>query len=220
MDRPFDFDLVYRGRSPLGATAPWDIGAPQPVLAALVDSGRIRGPVLDVGCGTGEHAALLAAHGHTVTGVDISPVAIGSGRAKAARRGVSPVLEVGDAVELAGYERSFDGVVDCGFLDSCTAELRPRYTRALHRVCRPGAAVYRLELSDRAATLLAEAFAAAGVPHRVLARMPRLTADDIRNAFRDGWTVVSVEESVMTAHLPGRPGTVELPAWFARLERT
>ena len=220
MDRPFDFDLIYRGRSPLGAIAPWDIGAPQPVLAELVGSGRIRGPVLDAGCGTGEHAALLAAHGYTVTGIDISPVAIELARVTAARRGVSPALEVADVVELAGYERSFDTVVDCGFLDSCTAELRPGYIRALHRACRAGAAVYLLELSDRAATLLAEAFASAGVPRRVLTRMPRLTADDIRDAFRDGWTVVSVEESVMTARVPGRPGTVELPAWFACLERT
>jgi hypothetical protein len=34
--------------------APWDIGRPQPVIARLVSDGRIVGPVLDAGCGSGE----------------------------------------------------------------------------------------------------------------------------------------------------------------------
>jgi hypothetical protein len=32
-------------------TAPWDIPAPQPAFLGLVDSGLIRGSVLDAGCG-------------------------------------------------------------------------------------------------------------------------------------------------------------------------
>src|SRR5579871_93102 len=44
-----DFDDSYLG------TPPWDIGRPQPVFAALLDEGDIRGRVLDAGCGTGEH---------------------------------------------------------------------------------------------------------------------------------------------------------------------
>ena len=48
--------------------APWDIGKPQGTFAAVAD--RVTGPVLDAGCGTGEHALFFAARGHRVTGID------------------------------------------------------------------------------------------------------------------------------------------------------
>jgi hypothetical protein len=50
-----EFEAAYE------ATPPWDIGAPQPAFATLAADGRLRGRVLDVGCGTGEHV-LMAAH--------------------------------------------------------------------------------------------------------------------------------------------------------------
>jgi hypothetical protein len=48
--RPEDFDLLYEQRPP------WEIGRPQPALLALAEAGAIHGRVLDMGCGTGEHA--------------------------------------------------------------------------------------------------------------------------------------------------------------------
>ncbi len=54
--RTEDFDALYAG------TPPWDIGRPQPAFLALAQEGAIRGRVLDVGCGTGEHV-LMAADG-------------------------------------------------------------------------------------------------------------------------------------------------------------
>src|SRR5262249_43506843 len=39
--------------------APWDIGKPQGTFVAIAD--RVTGPVLDAGCGTGEHALFFAA---------------------------------------------------------------------------------------------------------------------------------------------------------------
>jgi 2-polyprenyl-3-methyl-5-hydroxy-6-metoxy-1,4-benzoquinol methylase len=74
--RPEDFDALY------AVTPPWDIGRPQPALQAVADSGQVRGEVLDVGCGTGEHALMSAALGLDATGVDAAPVAIERARAK------------------------------------------------------------------------------------------------------------------------------------------
>src|SRR5262249_58924667 len=46
------FENFYSG------AAPWDIGRPQGTLVAIAD--RVTSPVLDAGCGPGEHALFLA----------------------------------------------------------------------------------------------------------------------------------------------------------------
>src|SRR5262249_11903083 len=64
--------------------APWDIGKPQPTFTAVAD--QVTGPILDAGCGTGEHALFFAARGHTVVGIDFVEEAIRRAQAKAADR--------------------------------------------------------------------------------------------------------------------------------------
>ena len=64
------FESAYRGGPP-----PWDIGRPQKEFVELVRRGEITGSVLDIGCGTGEHALFFAAEGHEVWGIDSTPLA-------------------------------------------------------------------------------------------------------------------------------------------------
>ena len=78
---PATFADFYAGE------APWEIGRPQGPFAAAAD--RVRGPVLDAGCGTGEHALFFAARGHRVTGIDFVEEPIRRARAKAAARGLA-----------------------------------------------------------------------------------------------------------------------------------
>ena len=77
------FDTAYAD----GGVPTWDLGRPQPAVARLVAEGAFGAPgtsILDAGCGTGEHALLLASRGHRVVGVDLAGEAIRRARAKAA----------------------------------------------------------------------------------------------------------------------------------------
>lgn len=65
--------------------------------------------VLDVGCGTGSLALLLAEAGHRVTAYDLSPRMVDAARAKCAGHDVS--LSVGDAAEPPVGRASVDVVV-------------------------------------------------------------------------------------------------------------
>jgi 2-polyprenyl-3-methyl-5-hydroxy-6-metoxy-1,4-benzoquinol methylase len=214
-----NYDAVYGGKTPLGGRPPWDIGQPQPQFVALEETRVIRGDVLDAGCGTGEHTLFLASRGHAVTGVDISAVAVDKARGKARERGVQPEFVVGDAFELPGHHSRFDTVVDCGLLDVCPDERQSGYAAALHRACRPGAHVYMLELSAESTELMRKNFMELGVPERHLSGLPRLTEDDLRRAFADGWDEEWLEEGAMRVSMPGTPQQLDVPALWAAYRR-
>jgi SAM-dependent methyltransferase len=116
-DKPWDndYDDLYRDTADSGGP-PWDIGGPQPALAEVLANG-VKGPkVLDIGCGTGDLAIALARRGYDVTAVDISGVAIGMARAKAAGEGLTVHFEVADATALSLPSAPFHTVFDSGLL--------------------------------------------------------------------------------------------------------
>ena len=94
-----------------------DQGLTDPVLRsawlALLESHLPQQPatVLDVGCGTGSLALLLAAANHTVTGVDFSPAMIDIARQKAANGGADATFMVQDATTPQFRQSSFDAIV-------------------------------------------------------------------------------------------------------------
>ncbi len=138
-----DFDLAYQG------TPPWDIGRPQPAIVRVFDAGEVTGDVLDVGCGTGEHALLAAARGLPSWGVDASRAAIERGREKALERGLAVRFEVADALDLSALGTTFDSVIDTGLFHVFDDEGRDAYVRSLEHVVRPGGRVWLLCFSDR-----------------------------------------------------------------------
>src|SRR6266545_1582786 len=106
--RTEDFDALYAG------TPPWDIGRPQPAFLALAQEGAVRGRMLDVGCGTGEHVLMAAGLGLEATGVDAAATAIDAARRKARDRGLTARFLVWDALRLAALGELFDTVLDSG----------------------------------------------------------------------------------------------------------
>jgi len=98
--------------------------------------------VLDVGCGTGEDALLLAEAGVRVFAVDVSPAMVEIARAKARERNIPSSLlsvEVRTAEDVAGIDGPFDGAysnfgaLNCGDLAAVG--------RGLARVLEKGAPV-------------------------------------------------------------------------------
>jgi SAM-dependent methyltransferase len=73
-------DRYFRQRPESGADLDWAGPWTAPFLGPLRDAG-VR-TVLELGCGTGNDAARLAAEGYTVTATDLSREAIGRARAR------------------------------------------------------------------------------------------------------------------------------------------
>ena len=193
------FENLYAG------PAPWDIGKPQPAFTAVAD--RVTGPVLDAGCGTGEHALFLAARGHRVVGIDFVDEAIRRARAKAAERGLAVEFLVKDATTLGDWGERFASVIDSGLFHGFSDEDRRRYVRGLAQVTEPGGRLFLACCSD-------EEPGTEG-PRRV-------SRQELYAAFTDGWEVESVEavqieinpEFTEVRFSPGGPR-----AWFAVVRR-
>jgi SAM-dependent methyltransferase len=136
-----DWDAAYRQEAP----PPWSIGRPQPELAALIEQGKIRGDVLDSGCG---HAALslaLAERGYTVVGLDASATAVEAAAAAAAERGLrTATLAQADVTSFRGYDRRFATILDSGLFHALPPERRQDYLESIFRAAAPGAGLYIL----------------------------------------------------------------------------
>jgi SAM-dependent methyltransferase len=74
------WDQFYRQRRESGRDLDWQGLWTEPFTGPLDQAGART--VLELGCGTGNDAARLAAAGHEVTGLDVSAEAIGDARSK------------------------------------------------------------------------------------------------------------------------------------------
>ncbi|HEX8645990.1 MAG TPA: methyltransferase domain-containing protein [Thermoleophilaceae bacterium] len=108
-----------------------DYAAEVDALARLI--GEPDGRILDVGCGTGTHAALLAERGYGITAIDQSQQMA----RRAAEKAPAVRVESGDVADLAedgfAFAMSLFNVVNCledldalvGFLEAIAARLAP-----------------------------------------------------------------------------------------------
>lgn len=99
-----EYELVYPHRNEEEAEACIDL------LERTVEPAS-RAEVLDVGCGRGRHARVLARRGYLVTGIDLSERAIEQARERAAEEGLTIAFEQQDMREpYCTY--CFDGAVN------------------------------------------------------------------------------------------------------------
>jgi len=190
-----DFDSMYAG------TPPWDIGRPQPALLRLAEAGALISPVLDVGCGTGEHVLMASALGLEATGVDTSPTAISKAARKASERGLTARFLVQDALELASLGEEYSTVLDCGLFHVFDDEDRPGFVVSLGTIMRTGSRYHMLCFSDRQPGDWG--------PRRV-------SRSEIRANFASGWRVESIEPARIEVTI----STDGAEAWLATILRT
>lgn len=142
------YDAAYTG------VPNWDIGRPQEAFVSLTESGRVFGPVLEVGCGTGELTLFLARQGYDVLGIDLSPLAVEQARAKARGRRIDAEFAVWDAVDLEGLARagfSFPTVVDSAMFHVLGDAQRDRFIDGLAEIVPRGGHYYVLGDARRTA---------------------------------------------------------------------
>ncbi|MFB1296507.1 class I SAM-dependent methyltransferase [Mycobacterium sp. pW049] len=201
------FDDFYKDEK---QPPPWVIGEPQPAIVELEAAGAIRGRVLDVGCGAGEHTILLANAGYDVVGIDGAPSAVAQARRNAAARGVHARFEVGDALTL-GNDPTYDTVIDSALFHIFDDADRATYVASLRAACHAGSVVHVLALSDEGRGL-----------------GPEVSETMIRDAFGEGWEMESLTRTIYRGIVTAAqadtmemaPGTVvDEPAWLARVRR-
>jgi len=209
-------DDPYKGRQPTAhermagqpwdasyhhGPAPWDIGRPQQAIARLVSQRAFASAVLDAGCGTGEHALLIASLGFSVLGVDVAETALAIARQKASDRGIEAEFAAADALHLDRLGRKFQTVLDCGLFHAFEGAERTEYVASLASVTERDATLYVLCFSDGAPDT---------GPHPV-------SEQELRAAFpsASGWNVAAIEpERIETRfHENGAP------AWLATIKR-
>jgi SAM-dependent methyltransferase len=163
------FEKAYAGK------VPWDTGEPQGLFAGVAD--RITSPVLDAGCGLGEKALFLAARGHRVTGIDFVEQAIRQAKVRAAERGLAVEFLVMDALTLEDWDKRFASAIDAGLFHVFSHDDRKRYVRGLARVVEPGGRLFLM-------------CGSADEPRDII---PKVSRQELYDAFTDGWEVESVE---------------------------
>jgi cyclopropane fatty-acyl-phospholipid synthase-like methyltransferase len=193
--RPEDFDAMYT------ATPPWDIGRPQPAFLKLARAGVLRGRVVDVGCGTGEHVLMAADLGLEATGIDLARTAIATAEGKARKRGVTARFLIWNALQLEALNEQFDTALDCGLFHVFEDDDRPRFVDSLRKAVPSGGRYHMLCFSDRQPGDWG--------PRRV-------TQDEIRANFDHGWRIDSIEATKIDVTID--PDGAH--AWLASVTRT
>lgn len=189
-----DFEDAYAD------TPPWDIGRPQEPFLAVARDGTLRGRVLDVGCGTGEHVLLAAEIGADATGVDTAPTAIAIAQRKAAERGLTARFLIHDALDLTSLGERFDVVIDSGLFHGLSDADRPRFADSLRAALAAGGTYLMLCFSDRAPGTEG--------PRRISQR-------EIRETFAEGFRVDAIETAYLESTLTSEP----IPGWLATITR-
>jgi SAM-dependent methyltransferase len=189
-DEVMDWDSAYQEQAHFEGPPPWNIGEPQPELAALVAAGKFRSDVLDAGCGVAELSLALAAQGYTVVGVDLTPTAVAAATKAAQERGLTSASFVqADITSFSGYDGRFSTVVDSTLFHSLPVEGRDGYLRSVHQAAAPGASFFVL------------VFAKGAFPAEMDPKPNEVDEDELRAAVSKYWEIDEIRPSYILSNV-------------------
>jgi SAM-dependent methyltransferase len=124
---------------------------PHPDVVALLPELRVRGVrrALDLGCGVGRHALLLAEHGVAVEAIDGSAAGVDFAREQAKARGLSLNWRQASADTLPFPDRTFDFVLSWNVIYHGSLGDVGRRLAEIWRVLKPGALYQGTMLATR-----------------------------------------------------------------------
>jgi SAM-dependent methyltransferase len=205
-DEVIDWESTYRGEGQFEGPPPWNIGEPQPELAALIAAGKVRSDVLDAGCGFAELSLALAADGYTVVGIDITPTAVAAATKAAQERGlITASFEQADITQLTGYDERFSTVMDSTLYHSLPVEGLDGYLSSVHRAAAPGANFYVL------------VFAKGAFPAEMNPKPNEVDEDELRAKVSQYWEIDDIRPAYIHANIPKLPP--EAPFEFPQHDR-
>lgn len=144
-----DMDEIYRKLTP--EQIPWNVEEPPDALVALLDTGRVRPcKAVEFGCGLGNYTRYLSNRGFDVTGVDISPKAIGYAREQTNKKGLACTFIAADVLgDLKEVEGTFGFAYDWELLHHIFPEQRKQYVENVYRKLAPGGSYLSLCFSEQ-----------------------------------------------------------------------
>ncbi len=132
------WDGFYADRS---RPVPFFADKPDENLVSYLDRGLLTdGRALDLGCGPGRNALLLATRGFEVDAIDLSPSAVAWAEERARETGAAARFHCGDAFALAGTELAgpYDLIYDSGCFHHLPPHRRISYLALIDRLLAPG----------------------------------------------------------------------------------
>jgi len=170
--KPVFFEEVYT-RQPS-----WEIGRPQPAVQLALERGIFQSPVVDLGCGTGQNARLLARHGLQVLAVDMVARAIDSARSSEpisdlVRFEQASVLGLGHLIP----DQWAASLLDSGLFHVFSDRDRMTYCAELARIARLGASLVVICFSE----------------HEICPGPRRVTQAELIAALGQEWQMQSTE---------------------------
>ncbi|MEZ0363676.1 class I SAM-dependent methyltransferase [Mycobacterium sp. pUA109] len=200
MTEVMDWDDAYRQQGVFEGPPPWNIGEPQPELAALVAAGKVRSDVLDAGCGYAELSLALAAQGYTVVGIDLTPTAVAAATKAAQDRGLGTATFVqADITAFTGFDGRFNTIIDSTLFHSLPVEGRDGYLRSVHRAAAPGAHYYVL------------VFAKGAFPADWATKPNEVDEDELRAAVSTYFEIDEIRPAYIHSNVPQVPGAAAAP---------